>query len=107
MLRLTEIKLPLDHPPEAIREAAIAKLKIAPKDLISCTIFKRGNDARKKAAILLVYALDVEVKNEAEVLKRFDKDNNVRPTPDMEYKFLAHAPANVTNRPIVIGAGPC
>lgn len=107
MIRLTDIKLPLDHAPEAIAEAAIARLKIAPSDLLSCSVFKRGNDARKKANILLVYALDVEVKNEAAVLKRFANDKDVRPTPDMEYKFVAKAPANFTNRPIVIGAGPC
>ncbi len=107
MLRLTEIKLPLDHPPEAIQQAALAKLGITAGEMICCTLFKRGNDARKKHAIQLVYALDVEVKNEAAILKRFAKDNSVKPTPDMEYKFVATAPANLKHRPLVIGAGPC
>ncbi|MGE0753670.1 MAG: NAD(P)/FAD-dependent oxidoreductase [Alphaproteobacteria bacterium] len=107
MLRLTEIKLPLDHPPEAITDAVLARLKVNPDDLLSCTVFKRGNDARKKSAIQLVYALDVEVKNEAAILKRFAKDNNIRQAPDMEYKFVARAPANLSMRPVVIGAGPC
>lgn len=107
MLRLTEIKLPLDHPPEAIARAAVERLGIAPGDLISCTVFKRGNDARKKSAIQLVYALDVEVKNETALLKRFANDKNVKPTPDMEYKFVGHAPPSLTSRPLVIGAGPC
>ncbi len=107
MLRLTEIKLPLNHPPEAIAEAAASRLKIAPKNMLSCTVFKRGNDARKKSSILLVYTLDVEVKDEAAILKRFAKDNNVKPTPDMEYKFVARAPEKLSTRPIVIGAGPC
>ena len=107
MLRLTEIKLPLDHPEDAIAKAAVSKLGIPAKELLSCTIFKRGNDARKKHAILLVYALDVTVKDEAAVLKRFANDPNVKPTPDMDYKFVAKAPATLTHRPIVIGAGPC
>jgi uncharacterized FAD-dependent dehydrogenase len=107
MLRLTEIKLPLDHPPEAIAEAVCARLKIPPRELISCTVFKRGNDARKKTAIQLVYALDVEVANEAAILKRFASDVNVKPTPDLEYKFVVHAPVNLSSRPVVIGAGPC
>lgn len=107
MIRLTEIKLPLDHPPEAIARAAAAKLGLKPEELLSCTMFKRGNDARKKHAIQLVYTLDVEVKNEVALLKRFEKDNNVKPTPDMEYKFVAQAPAGLKHRPIVIGAGPC
>jgi len=107
MLRLTEIKLPLDHPPEAIGEAAIARLKIAPGDLISCTVFRRGHDARKKSAIALVYSLDVEVKNEAAILKRFAKDPHVKPTPDIDYRFVVRAPENMAIRPVVIGTGPC
>src|SRR6201999_495871 len=67
----------------------------------------RGNDARKKHAILLVYTFDVEVKNEAVLLKRFANDPNVKPAPDMEYKFVARAPTNLKLRPLVIGAGPC
>ncbi|PZP85653.1 MAG: hypothetical protein DI582_05265 [Azospirillum brasilense] len=107
MIRLSEIKLPLDHPPEAIAAAAAARLGIAPRELLSCTVFKRGNDARKKHAIQLVYTLDVAVANEAALLKRFANDNNVRATPDMEYKFVGHAPAGFEPRPVVIGAGPC
>ena len=106
MLRLTEIKLPLDHAPEAIAAAAVARLKIPAKDLLSCTVFRRSHDARKKSDIFLIYSLDVEVKNETAVLKRFARDNRINPTPDIEYRFVAHAPLNPTSRPIVIGAGP-
>ena len=107
MLRLTEIKLPLNHPPEAISAAAVARLKIAPRDLLSCTVFRRAHDARKKANIVLIYSLDVEVADEASVLKRFAKDPQVKPTPDIEYRYVAKAPATLTTRPVVIGAGPC
>lgn len=107
MIRLTEIKLPLDHAPEDIAKAAAARLKISSKDLISCTVFRRAHDARKKSAILLVYSLDVEVKNEDAILKAFADSRNVMPTPNIDYKFVAKAPANLTERPIVIGAGPC
>jgi uncharacterized FAD-dependent dehydrogenase len=107
MLRLTEIKLPLDHKPEAIAKAAISRLGINPKDLLSCTVFRRANDARKRNAIFLIYSLDVEVKNEAEVLKKFEDDIRVQPTPNMNYQFVAKAPKNLATRPIVIGAGPC
>jgi uncharacterized FAD-dependent dehydrogenase len=107
MLRLTDIKLPLDHPPEAIAEAAAARLKIPPRDLLSCTVFRRAHDARKKSAILLIYSLDVEVKDEPALLKRFAKDIHVKPTPDIDYRFVAKAPTTAFSRPIVIGAGPC
>ena len=107
MLRLTGIRLPLNHPAEAIAKAAIARLRIAPTDLISCTVFRRAHDARKQHAIKLIYSLDVEVQDEAGVLKRFTNDNTVRPTPDIDYRFVARAPDTIAERPLVIGAGPC
>ena len=107
MIRLTEIKLPLDHPPEAIEKAALAKVSISAKDMLSCTVFRRAHDARRKSAIMLIYTLDLEVQNEAALLKRFEKDKDVKPTPDMEYRQVAQAPANLKHRPIIIGAGPC
>ncbi|MBL0318074.1 MAG: NAD(P)/FAD-dependent oxidoreductase [Alphaproteobacteria bacterium] len=107
MLRLTEIKLPLNHSAEAITDAAIARLGIAPHDLISCTVFRRAHDARKKSAIMLIYSLDVEVQDEANVLKRFARDIHVKPTPDIDYRFIAKAPETLSTRPLVIGAGPC
>ncbi len=107
MLRLTEIKLPLDHAPEALSAAILKKLELADKDLLGVSIFKRGYDARKKNALLLVYTVDVKVANEAVLLKKFRQDRNLKPAPDMSYHFVGHAPENLTERPIVVGFGPC
>ena len=107
MLRLTELKLPLDHPPEALRAAVLQRLAIKDDDLLSVSIFKRSCDARKKHAMLLIYALDVEVKNEAALLKRLRNDRQLGPTPDTAYRFVGQAPASQTARPIVVGFGPC
>ncbi len=107
MLRVTEIRLPLNHAPEAIAAAVIARLKIEPGDLVSCTVVRRAHDARKKFAILLVYSVDVELTDEAGVLARFANDVQVKPRPDTEYRFVARAPADLKSRPLVIGAGPC
>ncbi|MFT4057298.1 MAG: NAD(P)/FAD-dependent oxidoreductase [Novosphingobium sp.] len=108
MLRLTDIALPLDHTPADLDAAVVQRLAIAPADLERVTVFRRGNDARRKNAIKLVYALDVTVKDEAEVLARFADDQHVRPTPDISYKFPVRAPEGWEGpRPVVIGAGPC
>lgn len=107
MLRLTEVKLPLDHLPHAIEEAAIARLSITADELLSCVIFRRAHDARNKSSIFLIYSLDVVVKNEEEILKRFAKNSNVQPTPNIDYQFIAQAPKDLSERPLVIGAGPC
>jgi uncharacterized FAD-dependent dehydrogenase len=108
MLRITELKLPLGHPPEALEDAVRARLALAPDELVGWTIARRANDARRKSAILMVYSIDVEVRDEAVVLDRFAGDPHVRRTPDTDYRFVAQAPAGGTRaRPVVIGAGPC
>lgn len=107
MLRLSEIKLPLDHPPEALPAAIAARLRIPPHDLKSWSVWKRAHDARKKSAILKVYIVDVEVADEAAVRARFADDPHVKPTPDTAYRPLATAPRDLRLRPVVIGAGPC
>lgn len=107
MLRITEHKLPLDHPDDALRTSIIERLAIASEDLISYTIFRMGNDARNRSAIELVYTLDVAVKNEAELLAKFQDDPHIRVTPDTTYQFVAQAPESLPQRPVVIGTGPC
>jgi uncharacterized FAD-dependent dehydrogenase len=107
MLRLTEVKLPLDHPEEALEAAILKKLGIPAAKLIRFEIHRRSYDARKRAAIALIYSLDVEVKDETAVLKALRGDKNVMRTPDMAYRFVTQAPAQLLTRPLVIGAGPC
>src|SRR5450830_670845 len=106
MIRITEIKLPLEHKASDIVAAVIKKLGINAADLVEYTIFKRGVDARKANAILLAYTLDVTVKGEAKVLAKLSKDPHVKLAPDISYKFVAHAPETIKNRPVVVGLGP-
>ena len=107
MLRLTDIKLPLDHDDSALAAAIVSKLAIAADDLLSINVFKRGYDARNNRDIQLIYTVDAEVNGEADLLARFAKDTQVRVTPDMTYKFVAQAPENLIHRPVVVGLGPC
>ena len=107
MLRLSELKLPLDHAEADLRAAILKRLGIAPADLVRYTIFRRGYDARKKSNIHFIYTVDVELAQESAVAARRSDDPHVRPTPDMRYRYVAQAPAEFTNRPVVIGAGPC
>lgn len=107
MLRLTDIKLDLNHQEDELKQAVLKKLKIADNQLIDFTVFKRGYDARKKNVITLIYTLDVETSVNDELLAAFEKDNNVKVSPDMTYNFVAQLPDNFTQRPVVIGMGPC
>jgi uncharacterized FAD-dependent dehydrogenase len=111
MLRLNEVKLPLNHADDALPAAILARLDIAADALLGFTVFKRSYDARKKTAIVLIYSLDVEVRDEAALLKRLHHDAHLMPSPDTSYKFVAHgeqlAGHDQNPRPVVIGTGPC
>ncbi|MBM3107606.1 NAD(P)/FAD-dependent oxidoreductase [Pseudomonas sp. P66] len=108
MLRITELKLPLDHPDEALREAIVQRLGISDEQLLDFTLFKRSYDARKKnSEMLFIYTIDLTASNEAELLKKFADDHNVNVAPDVSYKVVGHAPADLQERPIVVGFGPC
>jgi uncharacterized FAD-dependent dehydrogenase len=107
MLRLTDLKLPLDHGEAALAAAIARRLELEPGELTGYTIARRGYDARKRGAITLIYALDVDTPREAELLARFADDPHVQPTPDTSYHFVAKAPPRVEHRPLVVGFGPC
>jgi hypothetical protein len=108
VIRITELSLPLDHPEEALRQAVVRRLGIPGEDLLEFTVFKRSYDARKKSsAIAFVYIVDASVRDEAALLRRLAHDSHVKPAPDMSYRFVAKAPANLRERPVVVGFGPC
>lgn len=108
MIRINELALPLDHPAEALRNAIVERLKIKDTDLLEFTVFKRSYDARKKnSEIKFVYIIDLKANNEAKILARFGDDIHIRPAPDTNYYPVAKAPDNLTERPLVIGFGPC
>ncbi len=100
MLRLTDIKLPLDHGPEALKAAILKKLKLPADQLLDWTVFKRGHDARNRKAIVYIYTVDVRLKDESRAPK------GTAPSPDMEYRPAASPPPQF-QRPLVVGAGPC
>jgi len=107
MLRLTDIKLPLNHQADAIEQAILSKLAISKNELVNFSLFKRGYDARKKNKILLIYTLDVSTKVDELLREKFSKDPHVKLTPNMAYNFVATAPKQIKQRPVVIGMGPC
>jgi uncharacterized FAD-dependent dehydrogenase len=108
MLRITDLKLPLGHAPEALADAVRVRLGVDVADILDFGVARRANDARRKAAIVMVYSIDVTVRDEPAVLARFAGDPHVRVAPDTEYRFVtpvAAAPPRV--RPVVVGTGPC
>ena len=113
MLRITELRLPLEHDAHALRRAIVARLGVADADLTAFTVFKRSYDARKRAAIVLIYTVDCELRDEAAVLAAVAGQPHIRATPDMSFRFICQAPVDWPadragqRRPLVIGFGPC
>ena len=108
MLRITELKLPLDHSEDALRPAIVQRLGIADSELLDFTLFKRSYDARKKSTEMhFIYTLDCQLSDEAAVLQRLADDRHISITPDTAYKPVGHAPEDLAERPLVVGFGPC
>ena len=121
MLRISEVKLPLDHTDADLSQAILETLSISAEDLLSFSIFKRSYDARKKSQILLIYQLDVTLTETAEKAVTAASPNlpragtivgtRVGASPDTSYKFAAQVtesfPDANQQRPIIIGFGPC
>ena len=97
MLRITELRLPLEHAKGALRAAVLARLALADEQLRELTVFRRAWDARKKSAVMLSYTVDcllADGVDESAVLARLAGDRQVRLAPDTTYRFVGHAPAD-------------
>ena len=108
MIRLTELSLPLESDAYALRAAIVARLQISDVELLDFTVFKRSYDARKKnTRISLVYVIDLVARDESGILRRLAGDPNVRPAPDTTYHPVGRAPSGLSERPVIVGFGPC
>lgn len=107
MIRLSNIKLPLDHDEHALTGAVLSALNISKQQLLNIDVFRRGYDARQKNNIVLIYTLDVDTTINAQLLGAFADEQWIKATPDLTYRLVAKAPSHLTERPIVIGFGPC
>jgi len=106
MLRISELRLPLDHDEVDLVSALCRILGVAKTDILRWTIDRRGNDARKRSAVKLVYTINVAVRNEQAVLRQVDPQR-VSLAPDTAYQFVAKAPRGCVSRPVIVGCGPC
>ena len=115
MIRISNLQLPLDHNALALNQAILTRLSIQADDMLDYVVHRRGYDARKKSNIMLIYTLDVNTNQNDRLLVSFAGDQLIKASPDMSYKFVAHALAdpqtptqfNAQKRPLVIGFGPC
>ncbi len=105
MLRINQLKLPVDHTPGELMERVKKLLRLGPKEPEPrLTIVRRSIDARKKPALYFHYILDIQVKNQKAVYRRCDK-RYVTEWEEKPYQFPVNSyRGNV--RPVIIGTGP-
>jgi uncharacterized FAD-dependent dehydrogenase len=109
MIRLSEIKLPLDHAEQDLRDAVTGMLGIDGVELAGVHVHKRSYDARKRQ-LMLVYIVDATLADpsrEAALLARLGKHPRIAPAPNMNYVAPVRAPRDLAQRPVVVGFGPC
>jgi uncharacterized FAD-dependent dehydrogenase len=114
--RLHGLRLPLDHTQAELEGAICSKLHLPASVLLSHQVVKQSIDARRKGAIQLVYAIDLELaldgKQKQQLMRRFANSPQLRPTPDERYAFVVEPLQGkqwqtIGQRPLVVGAGPC
>ena len=113
MIRLNELKLPIDHVHEDLVALVCQRLSITPQDLTCVAVFRRSVDARK-ASLFFVYVVDVSLAGsdqEAAVHLRLGATARATLAPDTAYRNPVRAPADWparrVPRPVVVGFGPC
>ena len=104
MIRISQIKLPVEHGELALLQAAARELKVASEKIEKLTIQKKSIDARKKP-ICYVYTVDVKLKGEEKLLKKLH-NRNVSKTEKKRYHFPEPGNETLEHRPVIVGTGP-
>lgn len=104
MIRVKEIKIPIEKYNEKILKQEVAKkIKCKPEDIKELIINKQSIDARYKPNIFYITEVDINIKNENIIL---NKNKNISLTPDETYIYPHKGNKKMNNRPIIIGSGP-
>ena len=100
MIRIAQLKLPLDYEKTPLVAHAARALRCSPDDISAVRLRKRSVDARDKGDIRFVLTLDVETKHPLRSLpKGCEQLSAPAPRPLPAPRALAH-------RPLVVGLGP-
>ena len=105
MIRVSQLKLPVEHSEEQFYQKIEKSLKIKRDQIKKLQIVKKSIDARKKPEVSIVYSVDVWVDKEEKILKQSGNKNAVC-VKEKKYKVPEHGTERFNHRPVVIGAGP-
>ncbi len=105
MIRISQIRVPLEHTRQDLERKAAAVLRIMPSEILSWKIVKKSIDARKKPEIWINYSLDVSVASQRKVLARC-RSKQVQAVEEKTYQFPMSGKRKLHCRPVIVGTGP-
>lgn len=106
MLRITQLKLPVEHTAEQLTKKLVRTLHIREKELKEFHIRKRSLDARKKPELYYVYTIDFSAFCEEQILRRSRGNQNIQTVREKHYTAPEHGTQALCGRPVIIGSGP-
>ncbi len=103
MIRVRQVKV--DVRLNDIIQELSKKLHTSISNIKDYKIIKQSIDSRKKPNIYYIYELDVNLKNESEILKK-NKSNDIFKSSNEEYHFNSFGNKKIENRIVIVGSGP-
>ena len=101
MLRINNIKMPINHNDDDLKKAVENMLDINKKEFKSFEITGQAIDARNKNNIIYVYSVDIALINE----DKYKDLPNVRKMEKSEY-IVEKVELKNRKRPVIVGSGP-
>ncbi len=105
MIRIQQLKLPLEHDHFTIENKIRHTLGLSADTVFTYQIVKRSVDARKKPQLSYVYTVDVSMSGEAKLVKKLRKPN-IQLAQPQRYHFPKPGNRPLHTPPVIVGAGP-
>ena len=105
MIRVNQLKLPVEHKQEDLKKKAARALRITPEQIERLEIRRRSLDGRKKPELFYSYTVDIKTVREEQVLHRA-KNSQAAICREKPYTFPKPGEEKLFSPPMIAGAGP-
>lgn len=105
MIRVNQLKLPVEHKQEDLKKKAARALRITPEQIERLEIRRRSLDGRKKPELFYSYTVDIKTAREEQVLHRA-KNSQAAICREKPYTFPKPGEEKLFSPPVIAGAGP-
>ena len=100
MIRLNNIKIPLDFDFSRLEKFCARKFNIEEKNIKSVKLAKKSVDARRKSDVHFIISVDISAKGEGALLKKLKNAVPIEPFEYLTPKITAE------KSPVIVGFGP-